>query len=68
MVKVVCEKEELIEAMNDARVALNWLVKVIERTHPKNGTMLAVRLHQIQTKSSDIADVINQMLFCLKGD
>jgi len=69
MVKVMCEKEELIEAMDGARVALNWLVKVIERTFPENGTGRASGLlYTIQVKSANTADIINQMLFCLKED
>ncbi len=67
MVKVVCEKEELIDAMDNARVELNWLVKVIKRSQPESGTLLAARLYRIQSKSSDIADLINRMLFCLRG-
>ena len=67
MVKVVCEKEELIDAMDNARVELNWLVKVIERTFPENGNGLSTDIYQLQIKSSDTADLINRMLFCLKG-
>jgi len=69
MVKVVCTKEELMEAMDDARVALNWLVKVIERTLPEDGTGQASGLlYTLQVKSANTANSINQMLFCLKGD
>jgi len=60
--------KELVEAMDAARVALNWLTKVIDRTYPENGTVLAGKLRRIKIESFRTADRINRMLFCLKGD
>ncbi len=68
MTKVVCEKEELIDAMDNARVELNWLVKVMGRLHPEKGTVLAGGLDRLQAKSSDTAVCINQLLLYLKGE